>query len=227
MLGTGEDGIEVMRDLLQISPDTCAILMFGWAVAGDYLRAIEAGAYRYVTKPYDVRELVWYLRSAGQLAQTNRASHQATLQKTQVQSCFMSFYSKDQEFADCLHHDLVGNGVEVGFAPKDMRIGDKIRARIEQSIQIYDRLGVVLSEHSIGSTWVADEVEAALEKERNRSSIVLFPITVDATVWETHEPWAAKLRRERHIGDFRRWKEHDAYQASLERLLRDLRTEID
>jgi hypothetical protein len=29
----------------------------------------------------------------------------------------------------------------------------------------------------------------------------------------------------RHIGDFTRWKEHDAYQKALERLLRDLRVE--
>jgi hypothetical protein len=27
----------------------------------------------------------------------------------------------------------------------------------------------------------------------------------------------------RHIGDFRRWKDHDAYQKSFARLLRDLK----
>jgi hypothetical protein len=27
----------------------------------------------------------------------------------------------------------------------------------------------------------------------------------------------------RHIGDFTRWKEHDAYSKALDRLLRDLR----
>jgi hypothetical protein len=37
--------------------------------------------------------------------------------------------------------------------------------------------------------------------------------------------WAAHLRRSRHIGDFRAWKDHDAYQRTLERLLRDLRVE--
>jgi hypothetical protein len=29
----------------------------------------------------------------------------------------------------------------------------------------------------------------------------------------------------RHISDFTRWKEHDAYQQALDRLLRDLRGE--
>jgi hypothetical protein len=37
--------------------------------------------------------------------------------------------------------------------------------------------------------------------------------------------WAADIKRTRHIGDFTRWKEHDAYQRGLERLLRDLRVE--
>jgi hypothetical protein len=35
--------------------------------------------------------------------------------------------------------------------------------------------------------------------------------------------WAASLRRQRHIGDFTSWKNHDAYQQSFDRLLRDLK----
>ena len=31
------------------------------------------------------------------------------------------------------------------------------------------------------------------------------------------------MRGQRHIGDFTRWKEHDAYRKALERLLRDLK----
>ena len=42
---------------------------------------------------------------------------------------------------------------------------------------------------------------------------------------ETKETWARLLRGQRHIGDFTRWKEHDAYQKALERLLRDLKVE--
>jgi hypothetical protein len=33
------------------------------------------------------------------------------------------------------------------------------------------------------------------------------------------------LHRQRHIGDFTRWKEPDAYGKALERLLRDLKVE--
>jgi hypothetical protein len=40
---------------------------------------------------------------------------------------------------------------------------------------------------------------------------------------KTHQSWAASLRRTRHIGDFRAWKDHDPYEKSFECLLRDLK----
>jgi hypothetical protein len=36
------------------------------------------------------------------------------------------------------------------------------------------------------------------------------------------ETQAAKVRQ-RHIGDFRQWKQHDAYTKAFDRLLRDLK----
>jgi hypothetical protein len=51
---------------------------------------------------------------------------------------------------------------------------------------------------------------------------VLFPVRLDDEVKTTDRPWASKLRRARHIGDFTRWKDHDAYTQSFERVVRDL-----
>jgi hypothetical protein len=51
---------------------------------------------------------------------------------------------------------------------------------------------------------------------------VPFPIRLDDAVMKTKEAWAGLVRRDRNIGDFRRWNEHDAYQQSLARVLRDL-----
>jgi len=48
---------------------------------------------------------------------------------------------------------------------------------------------------------------------------------LDEAVFNTTDQWAHDIKRSRHIGDFTRWKEHDAYQKSLERLLRDLKVE--
>jgi hypothetical protein len=50
-------------------------------------------------------------------------------------------------------------------------------------------------------------------------------VRLDDAVRTTKEAWAAKLRDNRHIGDFRDWKDHEAYQRALEKVLRDLRVE--
>jgi uncharacterized protein YjbI with pentapeptide repeats len=138
-------------------------------------------------------------------------------------SCFISYSSQDDDFARRLHADLQQQGVRCWFAPEDLKIGDKFRMRIDESIRVYDKLMVILSENSIRSPWVEEEVEAALEKERKQNKPGLFPIRLDDAVMEPDQAWAASLRRTRHIGDFRAWKDHDPYQKSFERLFRDLK----
>lgn len=70
------------------------------------------------------------------------------------------------------------------------------------------------------------EVNKAYAEERERKETVLFPIRIDDAVMSTAEPWARKLRDQRNIGDFRRWKEPAEYQEALERFLRDLKTRV-
>jgi uncharacterized protein YjbI with pentapeptide repeats len=137
-------------------------------------------------------------------------------------TCFISYSSKDQGFAERLYADLQRKGVRCWFAPEDMKTGDKIRQRIDESIRLYDKLLLVLSQDSIKSVWVEFEVEAALSKEQTRNATVLFPVRLDAAVLESATSWAAHLQRTRHITDFTRWKQHDDYQKAFARLLRDL-----
>lgn len=141
-------------------------------------------------------------------------------------SCFISYSSKDEAFAKRLYADLQSSNVRCWFAPEDMRIGDKIRSRIDEAIRQHDKLLLVLSEYSVESTWVEKEVETAFEKERQRSRLVLFPIRLDENVMVTTQAWAADIRRTRHIGDFRFWKDHDQYQKAFSRLLHDLKSEV-
>jgi uncharacterized protein YjbI with pentapeptide repeats len=142
-------------------------------------------------------------------------------QPIQHYSCFISYSTKDQEFAERLHADLQNKGVRCWFAPHDLRIGDKILDEIDTAIRLRDKVLLILSEHSIKSDWVEDEVTAGFEEERNRGQIVLFPVRLDETVMKANEAWAAKLRA-RLIGDFQNWKDHDAYKRSFERVVRDL-----
>lgn len=144
-------------------------------------------------------------------------------QPIQFYSCFISYSSKDDAFARRLHADLQANNVRCWFAPEDLKIGDKIRHEIDQSIRLHDKLLLVLSEHSIASDWVEAEVESCFEKEAQRKETVLFPIRLDDAVMKTEKAWAANIRRTRHIGDFSNWKDHDAYQEAFQRVLRDLK----
>ena len=142
---------------------------------------------------------------------------------TDYYSCFISYSSKDEAFAERLYADLQSKGVRCWFAPEDMDIGDKIRPRIEESIRIYDKLLLVLSEHSIASNWVAYEVERALNKEPQGKPNVLFPIRLDDAVMQSKASWADDIKSTRHIGDFTNWKNHDDYQKAFDRLLRALK----
>lgn len=142
-------------------------------------------------------------------------------QAIQHYSCFISYSTKDQDFADRLYADLQDKGVRCWFAPDDMPIGGKILDEIDSAIRLRDKLLLILSQHSIKSDWVEDEVTRAFEEEHRPGQIVLFPVRLDDAAMETKEAWAAKLRA-RHIGDFRQWKSHDAYKKSFERVLRDL-----
>ena len=141
----------------------------------------------------------------------------------QYYTCFLGYSSRDQDFAERLYADLQNKGVRCWYAPEDMKIGDKIRHRIDESIRLYDKLLLVLSKHSIYSQWVEHEVEMALAKERTRKQTVLFPVRLDKTIFQMNQDgWPSEVQHTRHIGDFEQWKDHDAYQKSFQRLLRDL-----
>jgi uncharacterized protein YjbI with pentapeptide repeats len=146
-------------------------------------------------------------------------------QSIQLYSCFISYSAKDEEFVRRLHADLQDKGVRCWFAPEDMKVGAKILDTLDQAIRHRDKVLLVLSEASIASGWVEDEVTKGFAEERQRGSVVLFPVRLDDAVFTTNEAWALKLRDNRNIGDFRHWKDHDAYQKTLARLLRDLRIE--
>jgi hypothetical protein len=153
-----------------------------------------------------------------------------SLRPTDFYSCFISHSTKDYEFAERLYTDLIAKGVRCWFAPKDLKIGEEFPNRIEEAIRLYDKLLVILSEHSVKSSWVEDEVRAALEKEEQfkreqQPKTVLFSIKIDNAIEQEQSQWVAMMRRKRQIGDFTRWKQYDEYLKALSRLLRDLKAE--
>jgi uncharacterized protein YjbI with pentapeptide repeats len=146
-----------------------------------------------------------------------------SMEPIQFYSCFISYSSKDTPLAERLHADLQSKGVRCWYAPEDLKIGERIRVGIDESIRVHDKFLLLLSKNSVKSKWVEKEVKTAMEQERRQKRTVLFPIRLDDAVTKIESGWPADIRRSRNIGDFRRWKNHDTYQKSFDRLLRDLR----
>jgi hypothetical protein len=140
-------------------------------------------------------------------------------------TCFLSYSNKDQEIVDRLYADLQSKGVRCWYAPHKLKPGDYYRHEIEQSIRVYDKLVLVLSEHSIESEWVEKEVETALKREdsMDMTKQVLFPLRLDDAVLQCRRAWVRSLRYHRHIADFTGWKQHDTYREQFERLLSHLK----
>ena len=135
------------------------------------------------------------------------------------------------EFADRLHADLQAKGVRCWYAPEEMKGGRKIHEQIDEAIRVYDKLLLVLSEHSMNSEWVQTEIYNARQQELRENRRKLFPIALvdfDAIrQWRAFDADSGKDMgrevREYFIPDFSRWKDHDSYQKAFDRLLADLR----
>lgn len=164
-----------------------------------------------------------FLRDAGVPENFLAYADSLTVRPIEFQSCFISYATSDESFANKLYRDLRREGIRCWFAPESLKIGDRFRREIDRSILVHDRLLVILLAASLASAWVEEEVEAALEREHKTKLDVLFPVRIDDEVMGTDTAWAAALRRMRHIGDFRGWTEPDRYGEARNRLLRDLR----
>ncbi len=75
LLGPGKNGIEAMKDLRQICPDSDAIIFTGYGDSESGLEAYRAGAFRYLAKPFETQELL-YLLDLLKEVRKNRREHE-------------------------------------------------------------------------------------------------------------------------------------------------------
>jgi hypothetical protein len=151
----------------------------------------------------------------------------------QWHSCFISYSSKDEEFAKRLHARMREANMRVWFAPEDMKGGKKIHEQLFEAIQIHDKLLLVLSDNSILSEWVMTEIRKARAQEKKENCRKLFPIRL--VDFDTLREWTcfdsdsgkdlAVEVREYFIPDFSNWKDHDSFEKAFDRLQKDLKAE--
>jgi hypothetical protein len=148
-------------------------------------------------------------------------------------SCFISYSTHDEEFAQRLYNDLQAEGVRCWFAPHDISGGRKLHEQIDEAIRLHDKLLLILSEHSMASEWVKTELAKARRRELKDGTRVLFPVRL--VPFEALHGWecfdadtgkdSAREIREYFIPDFSNWKDHDSYQKAFQRLVADLKND--
>jgi hypothetical protein len=145
-------------------------------------------------------------------------------------SCFVSYNHTDEAFASRLVDRLQSEGVRVWYAPKDLRPGQKIHEEVERAIESFDRLIVVLSEHSMSSRWVHTEIRRARGRELRDGTRMLFPVSLVPfdvlRSWQLFDSDAgqdlAVEIREYLIPDFSGWEDPAVFDRELEALLAGL-----
>ena len=151
-------------------------------------------------------------------------------------SCFISYSTSNQDFADRLYADLQTRGVRCWFAPHNMSPGKKVHEQIDAAIRAYDRLLLILSKESMSSPWVKTEIAKARRKEVASRRRVLFPIALvplsDIRAWEQFDADlgedTAREIREYFVPDFSAWKmEHDNYRREFEKVVAALKSADD
>jgi hypothetical protein len=150
----------------------------------------------------------------------------------QFYSCFISYSSKDQLFAERLYVDLQVRGVRCWFAPHDVQGGKKLHEQIDNAIQMHERLLLILSPDSIDSEWVKTEIAKARKREVLEKRRMLFPVLLKISYTELQE-WecfdadtgkdSAREIREYYIPDFSEWERPEKFKEEFEKLVRDLK----
>lgn len=75
----GMSGVDLMLEMKELSPFTTGIIFTGYATIATAVEAIKAGAYDYITKPFQAEEILLVLRRAIEYQRLNRQN--ATMRK--------------------------------------------------------------------------------------------------------------------------------------------------
>ncbi len=149
--------------------------------------------------------------------------------------CFISYSSVDEEFATRLHNDFQDKGIRCWKWNEDARTGKSMWGEIDHAIRRFDKLVLIASESSLKSPYVQDEIERAIQKERQLQQCkskgelisetdVLFPVRLDDYIidgWE-HERKADVVKKV--IADARDWDKDSAkYNKVRDKLIKDLK----
>lgn len=153
----------------------------------------------------------------------------------QYLSCFISASSHDQVFAARLYEDLQSKGVRCWFVLHELKGDDDDFKRMAETFQHYDTWLLLLSEYTLGSEWIKQEVRMTLSLEERQRRTILFPLYLDPAFLDTtadqflvalqnrsgQNSLLSSLQNHR-MRNFSDWNDEAAYQKAFAELLYDL-----
>ncbi|QTA91411.1 pentapeptide repeat-containing protein [Desulfonema magnum] len=141
-----------------------------------------------------------------------------TEQPVRFYSCFISYSAEDQAFAEQLHIDLCNKDVRCWTECRTEKTAPNISHSIFRIP--HSALLMVISEHSINSPWIEQEMQTSFQEERRHKNIILFPLCLDSGLLiDTKQTWAADIP---NLTDFSHWKETHAYQKVFDQMFHDI-----
>lgn len=110
---------------------------------------------------------------------------------------FISYSSEDEKFAMRLASDLEELGHQPWLDKWNIKVGESIPSKIEHGINEADYVAIILSPHSVKSTWVEREWKAKYWDEIEQSETLVLPILIQ----DCEIPTLLKTKR---YADFRK-----------------------
>jgi DNA-binding NtrC family response regulator len=98
---TDSDGVEILRKLKQLYPETQVIMMTGNATVENAIASMKLGAYDYLIKPFNIDELFILVERAGEL-NTLRREKEILQRERNWQRKFSDFVGKSAHFKNVL-----------------------------------------------------------------------------------------------------------------------------
>src|SRR4051812_8731642 len=127
---------------------------------------------------------------------------------------FISYSQHDREIVRKLAADLSNAGIRLWIDEAEIRIGDSIVDKINEGLKSADHVLVVLSQNSLQSRWMQEEIRAALARDPKNAARVLIPVLVDSAV--ELPPWLSDIK-------YVDLTDPSTYAAGLQQLIQAIR----
>lgn len=125
----------------------------------------KLGADNYIKKEDDIDTIVAIIKDTLQ-----------TFQAERTKQIFISYSHQDKEWVQRLKNDLDQEGFRIWIDEKNIRVGNPIGEKIKTGVSSCHFFCVILSQHSIKSSWVEEECKLARKVQKKILPVLIHEV---------------------------------------------------